>query len=451
LEKAPAEDPPISTLDTVPGRSDAAALNRNALWMLAANVATLAVGYAGAAILARALGPSARGVLAVLQYGAVLGVGVLGLGNAAAVAYFGSRRVRHRPALAGNTLVHAALLSALALVAAAAAGGWLSDFYAGRGERYPSLVWYAAALLVPLTLLDYFSSSLLAAHGRFRSINRLTIAGRAVTLLAAIVVLRSGGGLAGAIGAGAAAQLVMVAGGLRIAARDGIRVSARLARACAAYGARAQVGALLQVVNARFDVVVLQALAPLAVVGQYAVAQIVAELVLVAPRSVGAVLTPTVAAGRGDAVSPGALRLNGTLSLAGVAAVGLGGPLLIAVGYGHAYLPALGPFLVLLPATWFLCAAQVVNAALRGRGRPGAASLLALVEVALTITLDLLLIPPYGALGAAVASAIAYVAYGVASIVAIARLDGVPARSLLVASRAELAPLGRAARRLVGR
>jgi O-antigen/teichoic acid export membrane protein len=419
--------------------------------MLAANVATLAVGYAGAAILARALGPSARGVLAIVQYGAVLAVGVLGVGNAAAVAYFGSRRVRHRPALAGNTLVHAAVLTALAVVAAAAAGGWLSDYYAGRGERYSSLVWYAAALLVPLTLLDYFSSSLLAAHGRFRQINRLTIAGRTATLVAAVLVLRSGGGLAGAIGAGAAAQLVMVAGGLRTAAHDGIRVSARLARACTAYGARAQVGAFLQLVNARFDVVVLQAMAPLAVVGQYAVAQIVAELVLVAPRSVGAVLTPTVAAGAKDDVSPAALRLNGTLSAAGVVAVGIGGPLLIAVGYGHDYLPALGPFLVLLPAMWFLCVAQVVNAALRGRGRPGFASLLALVEVVLTVSLDLLLIPPYGALGAAVASAIAYAAYGIASIVAIARLDGVPARSLLVASRAELAPLAGRLRRLAGR
>jgi O-antigen/teichoic acid export membrane protein len=419
--------------------------------MLAANVATLAVGYAGAAILARALGPSARGVLAVIQYGAVLGVGVLGLGNAAAVAYFGSRRIRHRPALAGNTLVHAAVLTAIAVVVAATAGRFLSDYYAGRGERYSSLVWYAAALLVPLTLLDYFSSSLLAAHGRFRQINRLTIAGRTATLVAAVLVLRSGGGLAGALGAGAAAQLVMVAGGLRVAAHDGIRVSARLARACTAYGARAQVGAFLQLVNARFDIVVLQALAPLAVVGQYAVAQIVAELVLVAPRSVGAVLTPTVAAGREDAVSPAALRLNGTLSAAGVVAVGLGGPLLIAVGYGHAYLPAVGPFLVLLPATWFLCVAQVVNAALRGRGRPGFASLLALVEVVLTISLDLLLIPPYGALGAAVASAIAYTAYGLASLVAIARLDGVPARTLLVATRGELAPLGRRLRQLAGR
>jgi len=218
-----------------------------------------------------------------------------------------------------------------------------------------------------------------------------------------------------------------------------------------AYGTRAQVGSFLQIINARFDVVVLQAMAPLAVVGQYAVAQIVAELVLVVPRSVGSVLAPTVAASRDDGVSAEAMRLNGSLSLAGVVAVGIGGPLLIVVGYGHEYASALVPFLILLPATWFLCVAQVVNASLRGRGRPGLTSLLALVEVVVTVVLDLLLIPGHHALGAAFASAIAYVLYGIASVVVLARIDGVSPLSLLVGTRAESAAIARRLAQVVRR
>jgi O-antigen/teichoic acid export membrane protein len=43
-----------------------------------------------------------------------------------------------------------------------------------------------------------------------------------------------------------------------------------------------------------------------------------------------------------------------------------------------------------------------------GTGRPGTNSLILGVGLAITVVLDLLLIPTYGALGAAVASAVAY-------------------------------------------
>ena len=73
-----------------------------------------------------------------------------------------------------------------------------------------------------------------------------------------------------------------------------------------------------------------------------------------------------------------------------------------------------------------------------GRGRPGLSSLLAGGEVIITLGLDLLLIPSHGAVGGAIASVCAYTFYGVASIVTISRLDRVPARSLVLANRAEL-------------
>ena len=50
----------------------------------------------------------------------------------------------------------------------------------------------------------------------------------------------------------------------------------------------------------------------------------------------------------------------------------------------------------------------------------------------------MVLIPRYGAIGGAIGSVCAYTFYGVASIVTISRLDSVPARTLLFASREEL-------------
>ena len=53
----------------------------------------------------------------------------------------------------------------------------------------------------------------------------------------------------------------------------------------------------------------------------------------------------------------------------------------------------------------------------RARGRPGTSSILAArVQGIATVALDLVLIPPYGAVGAAIASLLAYTVYGLVSL-----------------------------------
>jgi Na+-driven multidrug efflux pump len=104
------------------------------------------------------------------------------------------------------------------------------------------------------------------------------------------------------------------------------------------------------------------------------------------------------------------------------------------------------PMLILLPSMWFLGTGQVVTGDLRGRGRPGLSSVLAGITAAVTIALDLLLIPPLGADGAALASAVAYTVFGIGSLVAISRLSGLSIRSLVLPSRRDFAAYPAAAR-----
>ena len=147
---------------------------------------------------------------------------------------------------------------------------------------------------------------------------------------------------------------------------------------------------------------------------------------------------PTVAAvGGTDTLSGRVLRLNGSLSLVAVTGVAILGPLLILYGYGSAFEPAIVPLLILLPGLWLLSAGELVVDALRGRNRPGTVSILSGMEAALTVGLVLLLVPEYGAVGGAIASACAYACFGLAGLGLVARQDGVPIWSLLVTTRAE--------------
>jgi O-antigen/teichoic acid export membrane protein len=195
-------------------------------------------------------------------------------------------------------------------------------------------------------------------------------------------------------------------------------------------------GQLFRFFSGRFDVLVLSLLASLTTVGNYAVAQTVAEIVLVVPQSFGFVVMPMVAAGESHRAAP-ALRLVGTLAVVGVAVVAVVGPALILLGFGSAFRPALVPFFILLPGIWMLGCANICGSVLSGRRKPGAASVLAGLAALATLVLDLALIPPFGVVGAAIASTLAYGLYGLSSLVLVGRELGTPLAQLLFVTRAE--------------
>ena len=99
-----------------------------------------------------------------------------------------------------------------------------------------------------------------------------------------------------------------------LVARIGLRTAPHVVWATIHYGWRVAIGQLFRFFSGRFDILVLSLLAPLATVGYYAVAQTVAEIVLIVPQWFGWVVLPMVAAGEAYRAAP-ALRLVGTLAL----------------------------------------------------------------------------------------------------------------------------------------
>ena len=425
-------------------------LHRNALLVFLTSVGALGIGYVASIVVARALGDEARGLIALMQVLAELAVTLVAAGTPFAVSYYASRRHRHRRPLMGLGLVVAFYLTVLCCALAWVFGDAAME---ALDAPYDGDLWLLAALLVPAMQLTYWCTNMLRADRDFRTINLLVLLGRIATLIASVVfLLVLDLGVAWGIVCLLVPSLVFVAGALPRLLREGVGWSTPVAKAAYRYGVRVQVGFLLGMANGRLDLLILGALAPLAVVGHYAVAQIVAEIVLLVPMAIGVVLLPEVARARsGDTVSAAAIRLNGTTTLAAALGLALFGPLLITVGYGPEFTDAVQPFLILLPGMWFLSAGNLIAETLRGRGRPGQSSLLAAVALVVTVILDLLLIPPFSAVGGAIASTAAYTTYGLLSLRAVARLDGVPIHALLIATRPEFTAYIRSLRAAVGR
>src|SRR6266571_1602989 len=188
------------------------------------------------------------------------------------------------------------------------------------------------------------------------------------------------------------------------------RPDLRLAREICGYGIRGQIGGMLSLVNLRLDVAILGALVGPGTLGVYAVASKYAELLRLPGLAITYVLYPRLAArGREEAsravvaLLPRALMFTVLAALPLAAAV----PLLPYV-YGHAFASAMLPACILLFGLIGEGVAGLVSAYLYGVGRPGANSLALGVSVLVTIVLDVTLIPRYHAVGAAAASAVAY-------------------------------------------
>ena len=177
------------------------------------------------------------------------------------------------------------------------------------------------------------------------------------------------------------------------------------------YGARGQLGNMLWLTNLRFDFVLLGALAGPAVLGIYAVASKFAELMRLAPTAINYVLYPRFAKLGSEEATIEARRLLPqatmlTLVMTPFVAIGtLVGPVLL---YGSAFRGAVVPAEIIIFGLSIEGAAAVSSAYLLGVGRPGLNSVGMGVGASITVTLDLILIPKYGALGGAITSAVTY-------------------------------------------
>lgn len=184
-----------------------------------------------------------------------------------------------------------------------------------------------------------------------------------------------------------------------------------LARGISSYGLRAQVGGIMTQLNLRLDFIILGVLAGPAVLGVYAIASKFAELVKIFGMALTYVLYPRFARSGlkqaiGDArkLIPRAALV--TASAAAVLWIACG--FVIPAFYGSAFDGAVTPARIILLGLVLEGVAGVITAFFYGVGRPGLNSFAMAAGLVATVVLDVLLIPPFEATGAAVASAVAY-------------------------------------------
>lgn len=401
-------DLPADLGDTVVG---AARVTRNALARFVSIIAASGFMLVTGVIVARRLGPDAKGIVATATYLATLGAGVFSLGLGPAFIVLSGRATDAGRRGSGSTVV-AGLL-------AAAAGGLVT----GGIVMLAGLAWTtdhrhlgaAVGGITALLVLNSVLTGILEARGR------LVDASIAITLIASVsaaatgaLVLGANGGVIAAVtaqilGVGAgAAYLAVRARRSGPAVRTGFDVA--YVRHAIQLGWPIATSEVLRLLARRADVVVVYALAGPGPAGLYSVAVTMGELVLYAPGAVRIVTFPA-AAGLDDRDAPGyvaQLTRVGVLT-AVIVAVPLAAvvPWLLPRLFGPGFTAAVVPAVVLVLGATAAAGQAALSYALAARRQSRVLlSSYATTFVAM-VGLDLALVPTFGIRGAAVAYVVA--------------------------------------------
>lgn len=402
-------------------------------------------------LLARELSVAHRGVVAFATTVALVVPRVSELGIGSATTVLAAQREHERPALLANIVVFS---GAVSVAAAAATTATLA--VGGVGPRLSSMEFaLVGAGMLATTFLD-------AGYAFLVGVDRLRpwtiVAGTAPWLYAGLLgAISLSGSLSVelALAAWALAHAVWGVAVVGVAVRtSGIaRPHPRLLRETLRLGTRTWVGSLSRFLNFRLDQVLMGVLATQAALGLYATAVNLSEIALYLPGAVATAVLAAVAREHPSRRRERVLRAFRALLLLTAAVVFVGaivGAPLLPLLFGDRYRDAILPYLVLLPGALGYVAGAVFSSALVSSMRPFRSSVGPLVSLVIGVALDVVLIPRFGAVGAAFAATGAFLAGGAAAGAAFRTIHAVKWREF-VPRRADAVVLCEVARDLSSR
>ena len=320
--------------------------------MLAGRLSSNAGFFVAVLVIARALGPADRGAFAFVSVTGLIVAGLASFGIGPALAVLAARHPGRRRELAGTGVAWGAL-------AGGVAGLLLLVVAYPLRSHLPDSVDVFALVCIAVSAAGASTSGMsiavLQGSNLFHRQAVVTAATPWIYVVILVIARLTGRlDLHSAIGAWVIYWLLM-AFGVTVAAAVTIglgRPRLRTIRESLSFGARAWVGTLSVMLNARVDQVLMGFLATEAALGIYAVAVNVSEVLLYLPAIVGQVLLPRIAGGAPERTASTTLAASRQLLVftgLSVVVAGVLAPPLIPLVFGQPYAGAVRPFLLLPP------------------------------------------------------------------------------------------------------
>lgn len=145
--------------------------------------------------------------------------------------------------------------------------------------------------------------------------------------------------------------------------------------------------------------------------GWYALSSRIGQMFLVLPGLFAGIVLPSLTAGKiGADKLESMLRILNTFNLVIMTGLALVLPWLMPFLFGERFDPSILPLMLLLPGIFFLAVQTLLASYFAAKGTPSVNFYSTIIALTIVLILDFVLIPVYGAPGAAVASTVAYMA-----------------------------------------
>jgi O-antigen/teichoic acid export membrane protein len=392
---------------------------------------TLALNLVAGIIIARALGTTGRGELAVILTLPQLLGWMFAVGSGHALAFNQARDRRQGGALIGTWLVLLVPLGAAALLTGELL---VPAVFAAQSAEAADLaqVFMVTTLAVLLSETMY---GILLGDEDFVAYNAVRLAQPLI-----VAVAYAGLEIAGVLsvetavaGAGAAAGVGAVAALARAVQRNGVRrPDLGLARRTLWYGIRAHSHDVAGILNARLDLLIIPAFLSATKVGLYSVASNVSWIVVTLASAIAPIVVP-IATRSADAAAVVIRSLHATLALAFAisAPLALAADFAVPLVYGEAFEGSAEPLRILLPGAVLYAGATVLASGLYAQDRPLTAGIAQTAGIVVTAVGLTIFLSGGGIIAAAWVSTASYACVFVLSAWLYARSAGIAWRTFL--------------------
>ena len=392
----------------------AAKFSTHVAWTLATRVVMVGNSVIAGIIVARWLGAEGLGQLAVINVAVATLVQLASLGLPSANTYFIAQDKHQLRAAATNSLVFALLIGTLLALVLTGLARWRPEWLG----FIPSKLIAIAAISLPFQLLTFIGLNIFLAVGRITQFNLIDLAGQTFVLINAVIaliVMQAGLWVLvslNTISSVLIGVLMIVLVGF-VAARLNHslpwRTDSSLFRRMLGYGFKFHISILAGALIFRADLLVVNHFRGAAEAGVYSVTSQVALMLMLLPGVIATLLFPRVAAEldlSGETTCLVSRHTALLLLFCCLAAIPLS--YVLPLLYGAAFTDVTVQLLILLPGVYLVGIESVLVQHLNASGLPRTIPLSWIATLIVNIVLVFVLVPRFGARGAAVASTISY-------------------------------------------
>jgi len=376
----------------------------------ATRILLIAIGLATTVVVSRTLGPSGRGLFAVAAAIGAIGIQFGNFGLHASNTYYVAKNRELLPVLIGNTLIVSLGIGGIA----ALLGCCLAAMWPKLAPLHGTLLLLALAS-IPFGLAYLLLQNLLLGIEQVRVYNGVELANKALALILVGLVILSRRLTAELMFAATLVALLIsllwVLWKLRAALRR-LTLSITVFKQHAGLGIKAYLIAFFGFLVLRIDLVMVKYLLNAQAAGYYSISETMAENILTLPVVVGTILFPRLSAMAHKEeklqLTKKIVFVTAALLLPVIVLASLLAKPVVQLVFGKSFLPAVTPFVWLMPGSFLLGIEIVIVQYLNSLGFPKIIAYFWLLATAFNVGLNFWAIPTYGITGAAMVSTVSY-------------------------------------------